>query len=114
MVRTHELFPDGTDYGRPNFVSLAKARALVADVVGLADIMDGDVYFPACERVATAAERMGAHSVARACRWLAMMPAVLDRHGYDRMHIYAEEIARRWLARQEARALSTGDGRPAA
>lgn len=100
-----ELF-DGmaVDYGRPNFVSLTPARRLVVDVCELANIMD-ESFFDCCRRVSAQARRHGAHSVARAVCWLTH-PDTLSRHGYDAMHFRAEDVARRWLARQEAARLS--------
>ncbi len=96
-----ELFP-GADFGTPR-PSLAKARELVAEVERLPE-GDPFAYADDCLRVALRAERLGAHSVARACRWLTHVenlqladPTFND----DR----AVEIALRWLSRQEAAAL---------
>jgi hypothetical protein len=89
----------GTDFGAPNFVSLTRARALVADVCDLANVMD-ETFHTRCRAVERAAKRQGAHSVARAVCWLRQIET-LSRHGYDAMHIHAERVAHRWLARQE-------------
>ena len=99
-MKQAEMF-EGADLGSPNFVSLAKARALVADVVDLANVMD-ETFVDRCEAVVSRARKMGAHSIARACRWL-WAPGTLDRHGYDAMHFRAEDVAHRWLRRQETK-----------
>lgn len=88
------------DWGRPNFVSLTPARALVADVCALAFIMD-ESFYGRCRVVASDARRLGAHSIARAVCWIAH-PDTLGRHGYDAMHFRAEDCARRWLRRVES------------
>ena len=99
-MKQAEIF-EGTDFGAPNFVSLAKARELVADVYDLENVMD-ETFHPKCLAVANRAARMGAHSIARVVRWL-HLPGTLDTYGYDAMHIRAERVADRWLARQESR-----------
>ena len=96
---TLDMFGPDVDYGKPNFVSLARARELLADVVELADIMD-ETFVDRCRDVAERARGMGAHSVARVVTWL-YHHETLSRHGYDAMHFYAEDVAKRWLARQE-------------
>ena len=90
--------------------SLAKARELVAEVEAL-NAWDPDVTsedWPiACARVAKAARRQGAHSVARVVCWLADYRS-LDRHGYDATSFRAEDVANRWLSRLERSAVSRG------
>lgn len=98
-MKQAEMFGADVDYGPPNFVSLAKARRLLVDVIALADVMD-ETFVDRCEAVADRARRMGAHSVVRAVTWLYHCE-VLGRHGYDAMHFRVEDVARRWVARQE-------------
>ena len=99
-----ELFPVAS-YGTPR-PSLSRARELVAEVEALA-AWDADTdtrdWPDVTDAVARRAERVGAHSVARAVRWLAH-PCSLDRHGYDTIHFRAEDTAHRWLARMEQEA----------
>ena len=99
-MKQAEMF-DGVPLGSPNFVSLAKARALVADVEDLANVMD-ETFYTQCQALARQAESMGAHSVARVCRWVWRVDT-LERHGYDAMHFRAEDVAHRWLRRQETK-----------
>lgn len=98
---TTELFPPDEVTGPPlRSARLAKARRLLADVEALAWNME-PTFHDDCTRVAERAERMGAHSVARAVRRLCN-PETLDRHGYDAMHSRAEGAALRYLAQIEA------------
>jgi hypothetical protein len=78
---------------------LTAARKLLAEVEALADIVD-EPFVPRCREVADRAERMGAHSVARACRWYAV-PAVCDMYGWDHVEIKVERAARRYVERIE-------------
>lgn len=96
-MRQPELF-EGADFGKPR-PSLARARELVAEVEALADVLD-ETWFDRCMAVNALARRLGAHSVARAVCWL-LIPETLDRHGYDHMHYHADDVACRWLRRQE-------------
>lgn len=85
------------DYGTPR-PNLTRARALVEGVEAMASEMDE--FVEKGLRLVTEARRLGAHSVARAVRWL-LEPDTLGRHGYDAMHIRAERIAHGWLRRHE-------------
>ena len=97
-MKQSEMF-DGADFGSPNFVSLKRARDLVADVEDLANVVD-ETWPDRIMSVAEKARRMGAFSVERVVWWL-FNPCTLDRHGYDAMHFRAEDVAHRWLRRQE-------------
>ena len=95
------LFPDLPT--APPVPSLTKARALLARVEDLESVMDD---FPAeCRAVARYAKNLGAHSVARACRWISCYEA-FERHGYDAIHARAERIAEKWVERLERGRLS--------
>lgn len=99
-MRVDDLFAGmAVDYGRPR-LNLSRARALVEGVEAMAWEMDE--FAAKGLRLAVEARELGAHSVARAVRWL-IEPEVVERHGYDAMHGRAERVARGWLARQERR-----------
>ena len=82
---------------------LDDARRLASDIIKL-ELLVGSSYPGRCKRVASRAERLGAHSMARLCRWLGN-PLSLDRHGYDQVHSYARQRAMKWLHRIELDAL---------
>ena len=95
-----ELFPVAS-YGTPR-PSLSRARELVERIVVYLSLdSDGwDEFDDGLARLAEDARAMGAHSVARALRWLSM-PGMIDladpTAGFDR----TARIAHRWLARME-------------
>lgn len=76
-----------------------EARDLLARVEALNVIMDESFVWEA-ERVARRAESLGAHSVARAIRWMGDLET-LSRYGPDAVEIRVERVAHKWCARVE-------------
>lgn len=101
---TLDMFGPDVDYGKPR-PSLARARELVAAIELLETRVD-ETWRPEVCRIAEEARQIGAHSVARAARWLASYRlwdkgGWISMNGPDAAHWHVEDCARRWLARQE-------------
>lgn len=85
--------------GRNPMAKRAQARRLLEKVEG---VLYGDAFtaLERAKRLATDAEQLGAHSVARALRWWAT-PGTYERYDFSWIDMRLEGVTRRWLRKME-------------